>query len=115
MTKSQLLLNDIAEELNSCETREEKLETLIFYGKNLTGLSDDLKNDESRVQGCNSDTFMICEKANDGSLHFKGDSSSLIVKGYIYIFMNAFGGILPSEAQNIRRESEEFVKNAHID
>ncbi len=112
----QKVLKDVSEELNSLPTKEEKLETLIYFGKQLNGLSEEQKSDENRVPGCTSDTYLTAQLNQAGNVIFNGDSNSLIVKGYLYIFTEAFNNISPKELlSNIDSEIQDFVQFTEID
>ena len=115
--KNKFLL-DLIEELNSCITREEKLETLIFYGNQMkiTPLENFLAED--KVTGCTSETYLKLKPITDenSAISFLGYSDSLIVKGYLYILSEAYKGYTKEMIlTDIEDDIKEFITTAQID
>lgn len=111
-------LKSIAEELNSCQSREEKIETLIFYGKQLKNIPLEHFKPEDKVTGCTSETYLkIVDTAPpEGAIVIGGHSDSLIVKGYLYILSEAYKGYTRQMIkENIEQEIREFISEAKID
>ena len=52
--------NDILEELELCESKMEKLELILDYGKNLEEFPITSKVKENEVPGCTSNVFIDC-------------------------------------------------------
>lgn len=112
---SEKLMNKVAEELNGCPTKEEKLETLIFYGNQLQPLQSNKKIPENIVPGCISETYLTAKNEN-GKIIFEGDSASLLTKGYLFILINDFSGTEKSYIiTNLEKEVRDFLASANID
>lgn len=95
-------LGDIIQDL----TREEQLLTFRDYGEKLHPLDDKWKEEHNMVPGCASATHLVCRIEDDGTLHFEGDSQSLISKGYLYVLIEAFNGSTPEE---LVKDAESYV------
>lgn len=111
-------LEDLIIELNSLSTREEKIETLIFYGNQFNNLPIKDFNEEDKVKGCTSETYLklINTDAPTGGIIFKGASDSLIVRGYLYILTEAYKGYTSELIANyIEEDIKELLQKAHID
>jgi len=111
-------LDSITEELNACVTREEKIETLIFYGRQLKQVTLDKFTPEDKVAGCTSETYLklVDTDPPSGALVIGGYSDSLIVKGYLYIISEAYIGYTKDMVKkSIEDEIKEFITKAEID
>jgi|694.fasta_scaffold03899_26 cysteine desulfuration protein SufE len=111
-------LEDLILELNSLSTREEKIETLIFYGNQFNSTNINNFNEDDKVAGCTSETYLkvIQTDTPTGGVIFKGTSDSLIVKGYLYILTEAYKGYTPEQIEkNIENDIKELIKTTHID
>ena len=107
-------LNELIEDLNSLEDRHSLLETLIEFGQELKQFDNDKIIIENKVPGCISQVY-ICVNLIDGKFYFKGYSGSQIVKGYIYILINALNGLnYGNLINNIRDLIENFVQKSQI-
>src|SRR6266487_5648515 len=78
------------------EDWQERYGHIIELGKNLPALPEDLKTDENKVRGCQSNAWLASEK-KDGRIYFKVDSDALIVKGLAALLQRVFSGHTPDE------------------
>ena len=65
---------------------EDRYRFLIDMGRQLDPLTEDEKNEDSRVKGCQSNVWLVSDVGNKGGetrLHFRADSDSTIVRGLI--------------------------------
>lgn len=69
---------------------------LIELGAELEPLTDDEKNDESFVRGCQSQVWFVGEKRGD-TLHFRAESNAHIVRGLIAVVLMMFQDKTPDE------------------
>ena len=65
------------------------------------GLSEEQKNEENRVQGCQTNAWVVAEK-NNGRMQYYVDSDSLIVKG----MLNVLADILSNHTSQEISDSE---------
>ena len=54
-------------------------------------IPEEMKNAETKVEGCQSASWLIVDK-KDGKLYFKGDSESILGKGVISMLLNLLNG-----------------------
>ncbi|MBV6656231.1 MAG: SufE family protein [Devosiaceae bacterium] len=80
---------------------EDRYRYVIELGRSLEPLSDDERNDQTKVLGCASQVWLVRAFDDDGSLHFRGDSDAHIVRGLVAIVLALYNGRQPSEALEI--------------
>ncbi len=86
---------DIVNDFNFLDDWEDRYKYIIDLGKKLTPLEDSLKNEDTKVEGCASQVWLVHNFIDDGStknIVFKGDSDALIVKGLVAIVLTLFNG-----------------------
>lgn len=71
---------------------EDKYRQLILLGKQLPALSDDLKAQAHEIAGCENRVWLGCTTAENGTLHFFGDSEGRIVRGMLAVLLTAIEG-----------------------
>ncbi|PWF53922.1 cysteine desulfurase sulfur acceptor subunit CsdE [[Kluyvera] intestini] len=74
---------------------EDKYRQLILLGKQLPSLSDELKAQAREIAGCENRVWLGCTAAENGALHFFGDSEGRIVRGMLAVLLTAIEGKLP--------------------
>lgn len=79
---------------------EEKYQYVIDLGHKLEPLDDAFKTDEWKVQGCQSQVWLVPEVKN-GKIHFRGDSDAILVKGIIAIILMIYNNKSTEEIKNI--------------
>ncbi|HLG28702.1 MAG TPA: SufE family protein [Candidatus Brocadiales bacterium] len=95
--------NEIVDEFSFFENWEDKYEYLIDLGKKLKDFPEDQRIDDNKVKGCQSSVWLVANRAN-GSIMFKADSDSTIVKGLIAILMRVLSGQSPEDIVNAKLE-----------
>lgn len=95
--------NEIVDEFSFFENWEDKYEYLIDLGKKLKDFPEDQRIDDNKVKGCQSSVWLVANREN-GSITFKADSDSTIVKGLIAILMRVFSGQSPEDIVNAKLE-----------
>jgi len=83
----------------------EKMEYLVDMAKKAQGLPAELRNDQTKVYGCASETWVVVNREN-GSVSVKTDSEAQIVRGMLYLLEQSFNGhsadeILAVDEQNV--------------
>lgn len=78
---------------------EERYRFIIELGSQLPPLDDSERNDDTRVDGCMSQVWLVSETgdSDDPVLSFRGDSDAHIVKGLIAVLFTAFSQRRASE------------------
>lgn len=68
-----------------CANWEEKYLYIIELGQRLSPLSEDAHKTENRIQGCQSQVWIVMHRNDAGIIELAGDSDAAIVKGLIAI------------------------------
>ncbi len=93
-TLPQLTADELVERFTFLDDWEERYRYIIELGKALPTMPDALKTEESKVQGCVSQVWLVGtpHSADDGQarLHFEGDSDAHIVKGLVALLFTLF-------------------------
>lgn len=73
---------------------EDRYRYLIDLGRKLEALPDEAKTEETRVEGCVSQVWMVSrvEAGDPPRIHFDADSDSQIVKGLIAVLKAVYDG-----------------------
>ena len=74
----------------------QKYEYIIELSKDLEFMSDNLKNEDNLIKGCQSKVWLHAEMVN-GIINFLADSEAIITKGIISILLNVFNNRKPQE------------------
>lgn len=78
---------------------EGKYEYIIDAGKQLNGLSEEYKNDDNIIKGCQSVVWLHAKK-QEGKVIFEADSQAIIVKGLVSMLLRVLSGHKPEEILN---------------
>ena len=81
-------IKQIEEDFSYLEDWDSKYEYLIELGKTLPLIPQELKTEENKVSGCQSQVWVKPEM-KDGLLYFKADSDAIITKGLISLLINS--------------------------
>lgn len=100
-------IEELAENFELLDDWEDKYRYIIDLGEKLPPLPAEFHTDEWKVQGCQSQVWLVPEKQGD-KLFFKGDSDAIIVKGIIAIVLMIFSG---HTAQEIKAVNIEEIFN----
>ena len=74
----------------------QKYEYIIELSKDLEFMSENLKNEDNLIKGCQSKVWLHAEMIN-GKINFIADSEAIITKGIISILLNVFNNRKPQE------------------
>jgi cysteine desulfuration protein SufE len=74
----------------------DKLENVMDLGKALPPMEPALKTDASRVQGCQSQVWMV-GTAEDGRIRLHAESDAILVKGLIALLLRLYDRLTPQE------------------
>ena len=86
---------------------EKKYETIIEYGKKWPGLPEDLKIEDLKIKGCQSQVWIKAAASPDGKIIFTGDSDAIIVKGLLAIVLQIYSNESP---ETILKTEPGFLK-----
>lgn len=90
---------------------EQKYEKLIELGKSWPGIPDELKNEDLKVKGCQSQVWIKAD-LKDGKIFFIGDSDAIIVRGLVALVLSVYSGQTPSD---IMKYDASFLKDIGLD
>ncbi len=71
---------------------EDRYRQLIQLSRQLPALSDEYKQPNNEISGCENRVWLNGEQRPDGSLHFYGDSEGRIVRGLLAILLVSLEG-----------------------
>ena len=95
--------NEIIDEFSFFESWQDKYEYLIELGKKLKDFPEDKRVDDNKVKGCQSSVWLFASREN-GSVNYKADSDSTIVKGLIALLIRVLSGQSPDSIVNAKLE-----------
>ncbi len=110
-------MSELMEDFEFLEDWEEKYDYIInTLAKKVPFMSNEYKNDETKVDGCMSQVWIKVIKNPNNTYSFLGDSDSVIVKGLIYILLDVYNGKTSEEIKNIEVEQifDKIGINAHL-
>lgn len=87
---------EIIQEFGVFDDWMDKYGYLIELGNSLPGLSPSEKTDEYLIRGCQSRVWLVPELTG-GTLHFRGESDAVIVKGLVSLLLRVASGRTPDE------------------
>lgn len=96
---------EIVDTFQGFEDWMDRYQYLVELGTELQPLTDNEKNDQNIIHGCQSQAWLVCEE-KDGKVFFRGESDAIIVKGIIAMLINAMSG---ATAQEIAESDFSFI------
>jgi cysteine desulfuration protein SufE len=102
----QAAQQEIVEEFSLFEDWMDRYQYLIDLGRRLPDFPDELRTEENRIRGCQSQVWFVPEK-KDGRLHFRATSDAAIVTGLIAVLLRIYSGRYP---QDILDTPPDFVE-----
>jgi cysteine desulfuration protein SufE len=98
---------NVTQEFQALSNWEERYKKIIALGKALPDLPEELKTEEAKVRGCQSQVWLHAKLNSQGGIDFQGDSDALIVKGLVALLLKIYSGATPEE---ILTTPPEFLK-----
>ncbi len=89
----------VIEEFSVFDDWMDKYSYLIDLGKELTPVSDKIKNEQTLIKGCQSKVWLDAE-LEDGKVIFTADSDAIITKGIVALLVRVMSGLKPEEIMN---------------
>ncbi|MFN0021081.1 MAG: SufE family protein [Pirellulaceae bacterium] len=92
-------IDEICDDFEDLGDPEDQMQYLIELGQSLPGLDAQHKNETNRVQGCQSNVWLIArpDETKPASIQFEADSDAIIVKGIVAVLLAAYSGRTPEE------------------
>ena len=97
-------IEELLDNFEYLDNWEDKYRYIIELGEKLPILPNHLKTDNSKVEGCTSQVWLI-PSIKDGIISFQGDSDAAIVKGIIFIVFSIFSNKSAKEIKQIEVEN----------
>jgi len=82
-------------EFSAVEGWEERYRKIIALGRELPVLPDELRGEQQRVRGCQSQVWLHAELDDEGRVIFRADSDAMIVRGLIAMLLRVYSGQPP--------------------
>jgi cysteine desulfuration protein SufE len=96
---------EIIEEFAFFSDWSERYQYLIDLGKRLPALAEQYKTEANRLQGCQSNVWIV-PQVEGGKLFFSAASDSSIVSGLVYLALRVYSG---RSAAEIKSTPADFV------
>ena len=93
-------LTEIEDLFSIFDDPKDKFSQLMDIAKESDGIPENDRNNESKVSGCTSQAWVICEKKGD-NYFFKCDSDALIVKGLLSLLCKIYSGHKSKDIQAV--------------
>jgi cysteine desulfuration protein SufE len=97
---------EIIDEFSLFDDWMDRYQYLIDLGRRLPELSDELRTEENRIRGCQSQVWFVPER-KEGRLYFRAISDAAIVSGLIALLLRLYNGRYP---QDILDTPPDFVE-----
>ncbi|WP_070962538.1 cysteine desulfurase sulfur acceptor subunit CsdE [Vibrio sonorensis] len=112
---SEITADHIADTLSQLKGWEERYRQVIMLGKKLPAMPEELKSEQVKVAGCESQVWLVCRQV-DEQWHFCADSDARIVRGLIAIVLAAYQGKSGKDIQAFDIDSyfEQLGLIAHL-
>ncbi|EQA5678505.1 cysteine desulfuration protein SufE [Cronobacter sakazakii] len=109
--KEKLLRN-----FNRCANWEEKYLYIIELGQRLAPLDDAERTPAHRIQGCQSQVWIVMNPGENGVIEMRGDSDAAIVKGLIAVVFALYQQMTAQDIVNfdVRPWFEEMSLTQHL-
>lgn len=103
MSGVEQAITELADEFALLPDWEERISHVIELAHQLEPLTDDERNEETRVRGCASRVWLVSERRAEApeKLYFRGDSDAHLVRGEVAMLMRIFSGRTPAEILSI--------------
>ncbi len=106
--------SELTSTLASSRSWQDKYRFIMQLGKKLSPLSDELKTDDFKVDGCESEVWLICQQNAEGQLIAYADSDARIVKGLLVIVLLCVAQGQRDSVTGIRATFEELGLERHL-
>jgi cysteine desulfuration protein SufE len=100
-------IEKIKSEFGTLSDWEARYQLVIAKGRALVPMSDDLKTDDNKVKGCQSQVWLSAQLSPQGLVQFSGDSDALIVKGLLALVLQVYNQETP---ENILNTKPDFIR-----
>jgi cysteine desulfuration protein SufE len=92
----QTAQQEIIEEFSLFEDWMDRYQYIIDLGRRLPEFPDELRTEENRIRGCQSQVWFVAERKG-GRLYFRAISDAAIVSGLIALLLRVYNGREPKD------------------
>ncbi len=96
MSEVQQAQQEIVEEFSIFDDWMDRYQYLIDMGRRLPEFPEDLRNDDNRIRGCQSQVWFVATRNGD-RLEFQAISDAAIVSGLIALLLRIYSGRTPQD------------------
>jgi cysteine desulfuration protein SufE len=93
-TASSMTIEELIEEFDDLGDWADQCEILIDMGRELPDMPTELKSEQTKVHGCQSNVWMVASVSEDESrtIELIADSDAMIVRGLLTVIMMVYSG-----------------------
>ncbi len=88
---------EIADEFSFFDDWMDRYNHIIDLGRSAKPLPEGLRTQENRVQGCQSQVWLVPSLGDDGRVYFQAGSDALISGGLVTLAVRVYSGHTPDE------------------
>lgn len=93
-----MTIEDLIEEFDDLGDWADQCEVLIDMGRDLSNMSDNLKTEDTKVHGCQSNVWMVAEvKSEPLRIELTADSDAMLVRGLLSVVLMVYSNRSPQE------------------
>jgi len=93
---------EVIEEFSLFGDWMQKYEYLIELGKELPLISEEVKDEDHLINGCQSRVWLGADRSDNGNVIFTGDSDAIITKGMIALMIRVLSDHPPEDIANAK-------------
>lgn len=99
MNEIDAAVAEVADEFAFFTDWEERIQHILDLGRTLAPLSDDERNDATKVRGCASQVWLVPDRKAEAPerLFYRAESDAHIVRGLLAILLRIFSGRTAAE------------------
>ena len=92
-------IEEICDDFEDLGDATDQMQYLIELGQSLPGLDAQHKTEPNRVQGCQSNVWLVAgpDEHRSDAIKFEADSDAIIVKGIVAVLLAAYSGRTAAE------------------
>ncbi|MEO0795957.1 MAG: SufE family protein [Verrucomicrobiota bacterium] len=95
--------DELVEDLSIIEDPQERFAYIIDNARNLPGLTDEFKVEAFRIEGCQSQLWLV-PRFENGLCQFSTDSDAVITKGIAGLLTELYSGFPPEDILAVEPE-----------
>ena len=101
-TAAPMTIEELIEEFDDLGDWADQCEILIDMGRELPHMPAELKTDETKVHGCQSNVWMVASVSDSEprTIELIADSDAMIVRGLLTVILMVYSSRTPQEIHN---------------